>query len=92
MDSPQLLFVAIGLCGTLAFVAALLGSRRWQRRLIDVRTLLLLAALAWVPATIDLIVQQQLLNATQLGEWISGQLFERFQVPTTSSSTTTTTP
>lgn len=94
MDLPQLLFVAIGAVGTLAAACLFVGERRWHRRLVDLRVLLMLVAAMWVPATLDLVVRQELLNAQELGDRVSSWWMENFQPPvtTTTSSTTTTVP
>ena len=91
MDLAQLLFVAIAAVGTLATVCAFVGARRWHRRLVDVRTLMLLAALLWVPATVDLVVRQQMLDAQQLGAWVTDWWIDSFVPSTVTASTTTTT-
>lgn len=91
MDLAQFLFVAIAAVGTLAGVCAFIGARRWRRRLVDVRTLMLLAALLWVPATVDLVVRQQMLDARQLGAWVTDWWFDSFVPSTATASTTTTT-
>lgn len=94
MDVAQLLFLAIGVVGTLAAACVLLGERRWHRRLVDFRSLLLIVAVLWVPATIDLIVRQELVTARQISDQITGWWLDSFvpSTTTTSSSTTTTTP
>lgn len=94
MDVAQLLFLAVGAVGTLSAACVLFGERRWHRRLVDLRSLLLIAAVLWVPATIDLIVCQELVTARQLSDQVTGWWMDSFvpSTTTTSSSTTTTTP
>lgn len=95
MDVSQLLLLAIGAVGTLSAGCVLIGERRWHRRLVDLRSLLLIATVLWVPATIDLIVRQELVTARQLSDRVAAWWLDSFMPSTTttsSSTTTTTTP
>ncbi len=88
MDPSRALFAVIGATGTLAAACALIGEHRWRRRFVDLRALMLMVALLWLPATIDLIVQQEVMRAQDVGAWVGEWWVETF-IPTT---TTTTTP
>jgi hypothetical protein len=95
MDVAQLLFLTIGAVGTLSAACVLLGERRWHRRFVDLRSLLLIAAVLWVPATIDLIVRQELVTGQQFSDQVTGGWLDRFMPSTTtisSRTTITTTP